>query len=355
MDKFKSISLEIGKYIEENNNEQIVNKYLELKEYIEQTFPKCEEYYKLLLTICTEVVKYSIKFDKELAESYLEYITPFIKYGDDKNKYDYYTYYSLFDEDNKIYYLKKALKYSDDFGAYEIYDALFEHSLNTDSLDDVIKNGNKLLKIIEQTNYGREKRCDIALCIGLSYISLESYKKALKYLFMALDYLDDYSKNYNEEIYRIYDNIGFAYERLENYHKALQFYIYSFDFAKKLDDEKVIKALISIIDTADYCDNFSIELTYLKKLNKYIEGERLFINKCRIFSVELKLLSFDSLKRKIKLLVNEFEEFSSDNAKLHFAITCIAYYRYLCEYDYNVNFDWLKKAISTLEAIEAKS
>ena len=355
MDKFESISKEIGKYISENNNVEVVNKYLEMKKYVEDTYHKCDEYYKLLLTICIEIVKYSIEYDKEMAKSYLEYITSIIKYGDNKNKYDYYTYYSLFDEEKKVYYLKKALKYSDDFGAYEVYDALFENALNNNNLDDVIKLGNKLLYMIEKADYGYEKRCDIALCMGLSYISLESYKKALKSLFKALDYLDDYSKNYNEEMFRICDNIGFAYERLENYNKALQFYVNSFNYSKKLDDDKAVKSLISIIDCADYIDNFSIELTYLKKLSKYLDGERLFINKCRTFSVELKISSFDTLKRKIKVLSNEYEDCVNDNTKLHFAIICLSYYRYLCEYDYNTNFDWLKRAISILESIEAKN
>lgn len=355
MDKFESISREIGRYIKENNNEEIVNKYLEMKKYVEETYYKCDEYYKLLLTICIEIVKYSIEFDKDLAKSYLDYVTSIIKYGDNKNKYDYYTYLSLFDDEKKVYYLKKALKYSDDFGAYEVYDALFENALNNNNLDEVIKLGNKLLNMIEEIEYGYDKRSDIALCIALSYISLESYKKALKYLFKALDLLPYHLKNYNEQVYRIYDNIGFAYEKLENYNKALQFYITSLDYAKKIDADNTVKTLISIIDCADYFGNFSIELTYLNKLSKYLEGERLFINKCRTFSVELKLYTFDSLKRKIKVLSNEYEKCINDNTKLHFAIMCLSYYRYLCEYDYNTNFDWLKKGISILESIEAKN
>ena len=353
MDKFGSVSSEIGKLIRENNDEGVVNKYLELKEYVENNYHKCDEYYKLLLTICIEIVKYSVSFDKELAKAYLDYVKPFIKYGDNKNKYDYYTYSSLFDEEKKVYYLKKALKYSDEYGAYEVYDALFEHSLNADNLADVIKYGNKLLDIINRNDFGYEKRTDIALCVALSYISLESYKKALKYLFKALDYVN-YSNN-KDQLYRIYDNIGFAYEGLLQANKALQYYIIAFDYAKKLDNDKIIKALISIIECADYNDNFSIELTYLKKLSKYLEGERLFINKCRIFSVELKLLGMDALKRKIKILANEYEEIINDNTALHFAIACLSYYRSLCEHDYNTDFYWLKKAIETLESIEAKN
>lgn len=354
MDKFEAISREIARLIKEDNNELIVNKYLELKEYVTNNYPICDESKKLIITINIEMVKYSISYDKNLAKTILDESTHLLKYGDDKVKYDYYTYYSLFDEKNSVYYLKKALKYSDDYGTFEVSEALFERGLNSNDFSTIVKDGKKLLDLINKTGYGMEKRCEIATCIGLSYTSLDDYKKALKYLFLALDYLDDYDKNYNESIFRIYDNIAYSYEKLAKFNKALQYYIYAFDFAKKLDDDRIIKTLISIAECAHIINNFPIELEYLKKMSKYLDGERLFINKCRIFTTELKLLSFDTLKNKIKKLTIEYESCINDDTKLHYAIACVSYYRYLRNYNYN-DITWLKEGIKVYESIEEKT